>query len=263
MPFAKVAAAFVKLKLAGDAAPGAVAVTVYAPAVEFAVNAADVAFPFASVVAVFTPPAKVPLAPDVGAAKVTVTSGVGVPPVVTVATRGAANAVLAVAVCPDPLVAEIWTAEAAVFVREKLAGVEAPETEAVTAYAPAVEFAVNTAEVAFPVESVVAVFFPPAKVPLAPEDGAVKVTVTPLVADPPVVTVATKGAANAVLTVAVCGDPLVAAIDTVGGGGVDLLELPHPARFAIMPRPTNSPAIVRLFRVKRLSFIIVALLLTM
>ena len=86
----------------------------------------------ASVVAVFAPPAKVPLAPDDGAAKVTVAPAVGTPPVVTVATRGAANAVPAVAVWPDPLVAEIWTTGAAELVREKLAGVDAPETEAVT-----------------------------------------------------------------------------------------------------------------------------------
>lgn len=110
----------------------------------------------------------------------------------------------------------------------------------------------NTAEVAFPVESVVAVFFPPAKEPLAPVDGAVKVTVTPLVGDPPVVTVATRGAANAAPAVAVCGDPLVATIDTVGGGGVVLLELPQATRFAIMLRPITSPAIVFRFRVKRL-----------
>src|SRR5271169_4022645 len=103
-----------------------------------------------------------------------------------------------------------------------------------------------------------AVVPPPAKVPLAPDDGAAKVTVTPLVADPPVVTVATRGAANAVLTVAVCVDPLVAAIVTVGGGGVVVLLEPlppHATRFAIMPRPITSPAIVRSFRVKRLLLI--------
>ena len=73
---------------------------------------------------------------------------------------------------------------------------------------------------AIPFASVVAVFAPPAKVPLAPEAGAVKVTVTPLVGVPPVVTVATRGAANAEPAVAVCPDPLVATMATVGGGGV-------------------------------------------
>jgi hypothetical protein len=58
----------------------------------------------------------------------------------------------------------------------------------------------------------VAVVLPPANVPLAPVTGAVKVTATPLVGDPPVVTVATRGAANAVLTIALCGVPLVAVI---------------------------------------------------
>jgi hypothetical protein len=81
---------------------------------------------------------------------------------------------------------------------------------------PAVEFAVNTGEVATPLELVVAVFTPPAKLPLAPDEGAVNVTVTPLAGDPFVVTVATSGAANAVPTVALCGVPLVAAIDTTG-----------------------------------------------
>jgi hypothetical protein len=58
----------------------------------------------------------------------------------------------------------------------------------------------------------IAVWLPPVNVPLAPDDGAVKVTTTPLVGDPPVVTVATRGAAKAVLTTALCGVPLVAAM---------------------------------------------------
>jgi len=77
----------------------------------------------------------------------------------------------------------------------------------------------NTAEVATPLLSVVAVFTPPANVPLAPLDGAVKVTVTPLTALPPLsLTVATRGAAKAVLMVALCGVPLVAAIEAAGPG---------------------------------------------
>ena len=79
-------------------------------------------------------------------------------------------------------------------------------------------FAVNTAEVATPFEFVVAVFNPPANVPLAPLAGAVNVTTTPLNPDPAFVTVATSGAANAVLTIALCGVPLVAAI--ASGAGV-------------------------------------------
>ena len=42
------------------------------------------------------------------------------------------------------------------------------------------EFAVNRAEVALPLASVVAVFTPPAKALLAPDPGVVKVTSTPL-----------------------------------------------------------------------------------
>src|SRR5260370_8526449 len=74
-------------------------------------------------------------------------------------------------------VAAIFAAGPARFVREKLAGVETPETEAVTVYAPARVLAVKTADVATPDEFVVAVSTPPAKVPLAPLLGAGKVTV--------------------------------------------------------------------------------------
>ena len=74
--------------------------------------------------------------------------------------------------------------------------------------------AVNVAEVATPLLLVVAVFTPPAKLPLAPVAGAVKVTVTPCTGLPPLsFTVATSGAANAVLMAALCGVPLVAVID--------------------------------------------------
>jgi hypothetical protein len=70
---------------------------------------------------------------------------------------------------------------------------------------------VNGAEVATPEPLVVAVFTPPAKVQEEPLPGALKVTVTPLTGVPPeFVTVTTKGLANAVLIVALCGVPLVA-----------------------------------------------------
>jgi len=89
---------------------------------------------------------------------------------------------------------------------------------------------VKTAEVATPLALVVAVFTPPAKEPVAPVVGAVNVTVTPLVGDPPVVTVATSSAENAAPTVALCGVPLVAVMDSTGGGGVVELELLQPVR---------------------------------
>jgi hypothetical protein len=98
------------------------------------VNTADVATPLALVFAVFTPPAKVPLAPVVGAVNVTCTLLTGFEPLSsTVATSGAANAVLTWALCGVPLVAVIDAAAPAVFVRLKLAGVAAPVTAAVTA----------------------------------------------------------------------------------------------------------------------------------
>src|SRR5579863_6140118 len=131
--------------------------------------------------------AKVPLAPDAGAVKVTEAPLTGFESLSrTVATSGAAKAAPTAALCPDPLVGVIDAAAPAVLVRLKLAGVDTPATDAVTVYAPAVVPAVNTAEVATPLALVVAVFTPPAKVPVAPEAGAVKVTVTPVVGDPPV-----------------------------------------------------------------------------
>jgi hypothetical protein len=61
---------------------------------------------------------------------------------------------------------------------------------------------------------VVAVFTPFANVPLAPVAGTPNVTVAPLTGVPFDVTVTTSGAANAAFTVALCGVPLVAVIDT-------------------------------------------------
>jgi hypothetical protein len=76
---------FVRLYVAVPV-PGAVAVTLYDPGIPFAVNTAAVATPLAFVVAVFTPPANVPLAPDPGAVNVTTTPFTGLPyPSVTVA----------------------------------------------------------------------------------------------------------------------------------------------------------------------------------
>jgi len=55
---------------------------------------------------------------------------------------------------------------------------------------------------------------PPANVPLAPAPGAVNVTLTPGTGlFPAPVTLATKGAANAVLIVALCGVPAVAVME--------------------------------------------------
>jgi hypothetical protein len=70
-----------------------------------------------------------------------------------------------------------------------------------------------------PLASVVSVsdVVPFANLPLAPVSGALKVTDIPLVGDPPVVTVAIRGAENGSPTVAVCGAPLVMMTATTGG----------------------------------------------
>jgi len=80
---------------------------------------------------------------------------------------------------------------------------------------------VNTEEVATPLESVVSVSVAVpvfAKVPLAPEGGAEKVTVTPLTGEPTWSTTADKGCVNVVPTVALCSDPFCALILIVGAG---------------------------------------------
>ena len=87
-------------------------------------NVAEVATPLALVVAVFTPPAKVPLAPLPGGVNVTTTPLTGLfPESVTVATNGAANAVLIGALCPEPLVTATFAGDPTRFVNEKFAEV--------------------------------------------------------------------------------------------------------------------------------------------
>jgi hypothetical protein len=196
------------------------------------VNVDDVATPLAFVVSVSVavPFANVPLAPDAGAVNVTDAPDTGYWfASTTVATNGAANAVPIVASCRDPLVAVIDAAGPDEFVRLKLTVAITPPTEAVTVSAPMIPFAVYVLEVAVPVASVVSVsvVVPPSKVPLAPVPGAVKVTNAPLNGVLPKVTLATSGAANAVLTAAVCGDPLAAVIVSVGAVKFELLQLVH------------------------------------
>jgi hypothetical protein len=76
--FAAPPAVFVRLYVAVPV-PGVVAATLYEPGVPFAVNTAAVATPLVFVVAVFTPPANVPLAPDPGTVNVTITPLTGLP----------------------------------------------------------------------------------------------------------------------------------------------------------------------------------------
>ena len=94
------------------------------------------ATPLALVVAVAVlvlVPAKVPLAPVAGAVNVTTTPLTGCDLLSsTVATSGAANAVLMAALWGVPLVAVIVAGVAAAFVRLKMAGVDTPTTVADT-----------------------------------------------------------------------------------------------------------------------------------
>src|SRR5260221_516857 len=78
---------------------------------------------------------------------------------------------------------------------------------------------------------VVAVFTPPAKVPLAPLDGAVNVTVTPLTGLlKGSFTVACSCVANAVLIVALCGVPAVAVmLDGLPATPTAALNVANPA----------------------------------
>ena len=72
------------------------------------------------------------------------------------------------------------------------------------------ELAVKVLAVASPEALVVAVFTPPAKAPLGPVAGAVKVTTTPGTGLPEVsFTVACRAVPKAVLMVALCGEPAV------------------------------------------------------
>ena len=82
---------------------------------------------------------------------------------------------------------------------------------------PAVALAVNTGAVAMPealVTAVTVVRFP-GNVPLAPDDGAVNVTVAPCTGPFISVTVALNAVPNGALTSAICGVPAVAEIEVL------------------------------------------------
>jgi hypothetical protein len=157
------------------------ATTLYGPpAVKLAVHVTDTV-PLALVVPEVAESAQ--LAPDAGAANVTKTPLTGTPALVTVATNGLANAVPTVALCPPPLVAARIDPPPTTLVSGKKTEAN-PADETATLYAPAVEFAVKIREVAWPFAPVTSGSIVDAgvvaKVALAPEAGAVKVTVTPL-----------------------------------------------------------------------------------
>jgi hypothetical protein len=101
--------------------------------VPFAVNVPEVATPDAFVVAMFPPTPKVPLAPLAGGVKVTVAPLTGFPPAsFTIASSGAANALLIAPICAVPLVAVVPAGGPSVFVSEKFAVAVTPDTLAFT-----------------------------------------------------------------------------------------------------------------------------------
>src|SRR5438309_10242406 len=98
--------------------------------------------------AVFAPPAKLPLAPLLGGVNVTVTPFTGVPlTFVTVTTKGA-KGVLMAALCGVPLVALIADGGPCVFVNAKLADPVIPTALPVAVELPGVPYAVTVAEAA-------------------------------------------------------------------------------------------------------------------
>ena len=99
-------------------------------------------------------------------------------------------------------------------------------------------FAVKIAAVAIPCAFVVAVFTPPANVPLAPLAGAAKVTVAPLTGlFVESFTVACSCTENAVLTDALCGVPAVAVIVNAGAEPVAGLNAAKAA-----PQLSDAPS---------------------
>lgn len=132
-------------------------------------------------------PPNVPLAVAPDAVNVTVTPETGLfPTSFTMAISGFAYAAPMVANCPPPLYALTLAAGPDVLVSEKLAEVVAPVALAVIVKAPAMRFAAKDGELAWPLDPVTAVtVVEPLKVALAPGAGAVKVTVAPETALPP------------------------------------------------------------------------------
>ena len=205
----------VRSKLAGVGASGVDAATAYCPEIELAA-ALTLAIPAAVVVAVMhpaaagtqaAPPLSVAVAPLVGAWKVTTAPGTAAPaPSRTSACSCDPNAAPTVPVCGLP--ACTWMVWPPSFVSVNLAGVETPETLAVTVKTPPVAFAVAVT-LASPELSVTAVAADRAAVaPLEPVCAA-KFTVMPGSELPEAsATTTTKALAKALPVGVVCGFPL-------------------------------------------------------
>jgi hypothetical protein len=173
---------FMRLYKAGVATLATLAVTVKGPVIASAVNAGAVAIPEVFVISVteVRPPAKLPLAPFPGAAKVTMTPAIGLPYGSSTVAWSVEKAVLIAALCGVPAVARTLVTEPTIFVRLYEAEVATPRTLEVTTYVPEVVPAVKTGAVATPARLVVAVMVrEPEKLPPAPEVGAAKVTTIP------------------------------------------------------------------------------------
>jgi hypothetical protein len=109
-----------------------------------------------------------------------------------------------------------------------------------------VPLAENAVEVAMPFASVVSVsaVVPLAKVPLAPDAGAVNVTATPLAGFEPLSnTVALSGDANEVLTALLCGVPPVAVIEAAGPAMLVRLKLAGVVTPATVAVTVSAPAV--------------------
>jgi hypothetical protein len=222
---AGVPARLVRLKLT-VVRPDALAATRYGPpTVLFEVNAGAVATPLAFVVTVAVAPApgaaNAPLAPVDGAVNVTETPAMPLLLASVTVTASAANAVFTATLWEPPPEMISFEAGPARLVNEKLAFVATPATDAFTVYAPAIVFAVKAVAFATPLALVVAVttvppLVPPANVPLAPVEGAVNVTVAPLIGLPPLSFTVACRVANAALMATLCVAPPVATIEAAG-----------------------------------------------
>ena len=146
-------------------------------------NAGATAAPLAFVATVTDNPlpANVPLAPLVGVLNVTGTPCIGrLLESRTVACRATGNVEPGVMLCGVPAIAEMLAGVILVSAYE-IGETKGSPIVAVALYEPPIPFAVRVREIAIPCESVIAVaVFEPPKRALAPDVGALNVTVKPL-----------------------------------------------------------------------------------
>ena len=178
--------------------------------------------------------ANAPVAPPLGAVKVTDTPEMPLPLPSFTVTCKAANAVFTAALCEAGVPGTITVAGPGKFVRLKLNVVADPDDAFTVNGPPATLFAVKVGAVATPLALVVAVAVaPPANTPLAPPVAAVtvKVTVAPVTRFPPLSFTVTCMGANAVLMLAL-SEAALAAVIAAGG----------PTRFVRLKLAEKAPA---------------------